>query len=520
MRACILFIIMVWPLLCSAWNDPPVVSNIRYDNDLSAQEIRITFDVSDPEKNEVEILFRASFDEGNKFLVNTEDATGDIGMNIPVGNDLEIIWDYSNYWDDIEGKTIRIVADDGFRPDIQEILDAVDSIRMRDLLEYMSQPRTINTHREHLFAVRDTLAALMTLNDYEVRLQEYTFMNQTATNVIGRKPGLGNEGRTIVMDAHYDAHENAPGADDNGSGVVGFMEAMFLLADYQFDKSIEFVGFDQEETGLIGSINYSWLGGIESWNKVDAVLNYEMIGYYSERPNSQEVPLGLDILLADQYQELVEDQLRGNFIFIAANEESAFIPELYKSMATSYVPSLKVITAVVPLNGLIAPDLLRSDHAPFWFRGIPAVMITDGSEFRNKNYHTVDDVVDSLNFNFMRQVTQAGLATMIELAGMRHAGLATWRVEEVITASNTLELTCGGSWYPNPSAGRLSIDLADCRNRDDRFIVTVTDVMGRVILKKPLEEREAIDLQTTSPGMYWVTLQGESGRSTQMVQIY
>ena len=56
--------------------------------------------------------------------------------------------------------------------------------------------------------------------------------------------------------------------------------------------------------------------------------------------------------------------------------------------ARTYVPTLPVLGVAVPL-GLerILPVLNRSDHAPFWVEGFPAIQLTDTADFRNPHYH-------------------------------------------------------------------------------------------------------------------------------------
>ena len=72
----------------------------------------------------------------------------------------------------------------------------------------------------------------------------------------------------------------------------------------------------------------------------------------------------------------------------------------------------------VPVQGLFLPDvplemigrishhLLRSDHAPFWEKGIPALMWTDTSEFRNPHYHLATDTPETLDYEFLAGVTR------------------------------------------------------------------------------------------------------------------
>ena len=53
-----------------------------------------------------------------------------------------------------------------------------------------------------------------------------------------------------------------------------------------------------------------------------------------------------------------------------------------------------------------APNVLRSDHAPFWKAGIPALMWTDTAEFRNPHYHRESDTPDTLDYAFMAEVAR------------------------------------------------------------------------------------------------------------------
>ncbi|MBW4665315.1 MAG: hypothetical protein KME01_14120 [Chroococcus sp. CMT-3BRIN-NPC107] len=52
---------------------------------------------------------------------------------------------------------------------------------------------------------------------------------------------------------------------------------------------------------------------------------------------------------------------------------------------------LPVITLPIPLKGLFTPDVLRSDHAPFWYRGIGAVLVTDTANLRSPHYQYGSD---------------------------------------------------------------------------------------------------------------------------------
>lgn len=61
------------------------------------------------------------------------------------------------------------------------------------------------------------------------------------------------------------------------------------------------------------------------------------------------------------------------------------------------------------------PDLLRSDHAPFWKEEIPGIFITDSANFRYPYYHTGADTIDHVDFDFLKKITQAALMTALQI---------------------------------------------------------------------------------------------------------
>ena len=114
----------------------------------------------------------------------------------------------------------------------------------------------------------------------------------------------------------------------------------------------------------------------------------------------------------------------GDFITNVANEVSNPLKETFDSCAAVYVPDLRVISLATPGTGALTPDLSRSDHAPFWFAGYQALMLTDGANFRNPNYHESTDNISTLDFEFMTNVVKATLATAAKLADPIHASAA------------------------------------------------------------------------------------------------
>ena len=95
-------------------------------------------------------------------------------------------------------------------------------------------------------------------------------------NIVARKKGQGGS-HTILMMAHYDSVENAPGAADDSSAVATLLEtARSLTAGGPLKNEVIFLITDAEEIGLLGARaavrDLPWV------EEVDLVLNFEARG--------------------------------------------------------------------------------------------------------------------------------------------------------------------------------------------------------------------------------------------------
>ena len=71
----------------------------------------------------------------------------------------------------------------------------------------------------------------------------------------GRAPG-GDLGKILIIGAHRDTVAEAPGANDNTSGVAATLEAAEVLKDVPLAVTVRYVFFGAEEDGLYGSAEY------------------------------------------------------------------------------------------------------------------------------------------------------------------------------------------------------------------------------------------------------------------------
>lgn len=262
---------------------------------------------------------------------------------------------------------------------------------------------------------------------------------------------------------------------------------------------------------------------IPAWEQVDGVLNMEMIGYYSDEPGSQTLPDGFEFLFPDAVAALEADEYRGDFLTIVGNTASQALVDSSLSAIAQFVPDLDLIPLVVPGNGEIAPDLRRSDHREFWDAGMQALMFTDASEFRNPNYHTPNDVPDSLDMAFLTRCTKAVLATAALMAEPVHAGSATFTLSDAMgIRAPGAAFPCLAEVYPNPARAVVKFRLGACHGTD--VFVKLYDAKGQLVIQRALHPAlgsasYALPLKAHARGTYLLVLESDGATSTLKVEV-
>ena len=104
-------------------------------------------------------------------------------------------------------------------------------------------------------------------------------------NVVAIQKGTKYPNRYIIMSGDIDSRASntmdfttdAPGANDNASGMAGTIEAARVLSNYTFENSIIYVGLSGEEQGLFGGAGLAKYAKDKGWDII-GVLNNDMIG--------------------------------------------------------------------------------------------------------------------------------------------------------------------------------------------------------------------------------------------------
>ena len=291
----------------------------------------------------------------------------------------------------------------------------VEQTRYVTDLTFLAQPRPPGS--SHWQAVQDLCAQRFTELGMQVELHDYG----SGVNVIGVLPGSSQPSERVLLSAHYDSTDDTcPGADDNATGVAALLESARVLASATFPRTLVVACWDEEEAGLIGSDAYAARAASQA-EQILVAFVFEMIGYFSDAPDSQEIPVGFNIVFPDQIAELEARGNRGDFVAIVVDE----LGHDAANTLASFADSVGLENAVLPLaadqkGSPLFGDLRRSDHASFWDRDYPAMMLTDTSNFRNPHYHCYagSDAVSDLNHDFSTRIVQSTVAAAADALGL------------------------------------------------------------------------------------------------------
>lgn len=217
-------------------------------------------------------------------------------------------------------------------------------------------------------------------------------------NIIARYNA--NSSKRLIVGAHYDVAGDSPGADDNASAVAGMLEIarMMRTGCPSPDYGIDFVAFCLEEPPFFGGPQMGSAVHAKSLREkrteIIGMICLEMIGYYSDKQGSQNLPpvAGITNAFPDT----------GNFIIVAGRSHQAkFAVKVGESIGNSC--SIKIFTVTDPrLDSFLG----LSDHSSYWKYGYNAVMITDTAALRNPYYHTEDDTAEKLNYDSIAELVK------------------------------------------------------------------------------------------------------------------
>jgi len=245
-------------------------------------------------------------------------------------------------------------------------------------------------------------------------------------NVVAIQKGTTYPNRYIIMSGDIDSRgsdtmdftTDAPGANDNASGMAGTIEAARVLSKYKFDNSIIYVGLSGEEQGLFGGAGLAAYAKEKGWDII-GVLNNDMIG------NIKGVDGVIDNRSFRIFSEPVpptetekERQMR-RFYGGEVDGISRQLARYVHKTTQTYMPEM---------NPMLVYRLDRfgrgGHHRPFNDLGFPGIRIMEAHEnytqqhqdIRTENGITYGDTFEHVNFPYAAKLTAVNAISMASLA--------------------------------------------------------------------------------------------------------
>ncbi|MDP9018434.1 MAG: M28 family peptidase [Candidatus Eremiobacteraeota bacterium] len=363
-------------------------------------------------------------------------------------------------------------------PQIMSMVSAVSTARIRAINEGLLAFGTRNAYSEQstdpkrgVFAARNWIKAQFEQiaqsagGRMSVAYDEYTQPKTDSSpravfisSVIATLKGDDPSGRTYVISSHYDSRnsdgydaiKDAPGANDNGSGVCAVLEAARVMATHRFSGTIIFAAYDGEEQGLFGSGHHAKTlhdAGVP----VAANLNNDIMGSsaghdgehdpYEVRVFSEAIPVNVE-------------PRRVNLLGSENDSSSRDLARFVKSVSETYVPNMHA-------RLIFRSDrfLRGGDQQSFAAQGFAAIRFVEPHEnyvhqhqdVRVENGIQYGDLPQYVDFDYLTRVTKMNVAALAMLA------LAPAAPQQVEMLTKQLSYDTTLRWHAVPNASAYEV---------------------------------------------------------------
>ena len=261
----------------------------------------------------------------------------------------------------------------------------------------------------------------VTTNDGE-RVSKDTWI----VNVVAVQKGTKYPNRFIIMTGDIDSRNSdtmdfttdAPGANDNASGMSGTIEAARVLSKYQIKNSVIYLGLSGEEQGLFGGKGFAAFAKNKGW-EIIGVLNNDMIGNIE----------GVDGVIDNRTFRIFSEPTPAN-----ESEKNRNLRRFYGGEVDGNSRQLaryieKITRIYMPeMNPMMVYRLDRfgrgGHHRPFNDLGFAGVRIMEAHENYNRQHQNIrkengiqyGDVLEGVNFEYTKKLTSVNAITLASLA--------------------------------------------------------------------------------------------------------
>ena len=292
-------------------------------------------------------------------------------------------------------------------------------------------------------------------------------------DVVAIQRGTSRPDEVVIVQGHIDSRRSdvqdasgdAPGANDDASGVSLVLESARVLCHSHFPGTIVYAVLSGEEQGLFGGKLLADYARAQHWT-VKAVLNNDIVG------NS----MGSDGLVDDNHVRVFSEGPR-------ANADAALTKSQRSMGGENDSPSRNLSRYMAGLAepGLAVRQVWRADrmgrggdHAPFQELGYPAIRVTVAVENYDAQHQdprvvggkTYGDTIDRMDLAYLTRVTRLNVRALTALAAAPMPPVAD--IKGAVSTFTTL------GWKPVPGAATYAIwrRRTDAPMREEKVVTT------------------------------------------------
>ena len=245
-------------------------------------------------------------------------------------------------------------------------------------------------------------------------------------DVLAIQRGTTDPTRVIIISGHLDgrvtdvmnARSDAPGANDDASGVAAMMEAARVLSQYRFSATLVYAALSGEEQGLHGGKILADYARAQGW-RVEAVLNNDIVGntegMSGVRDNTHVRVFSEGTRAVETPEQANRRRYNGGEVDSPSRNLARFIDRI----ADEYLTNLDVVMVYRTDRFGRGGDQVRMLEA-----GYPSVRVTEAAENYNRQHQDLrrengiryGDTIDGVDFPYLAQVARLNIVAMAALA--------------------------------------------------------------------------------------------------------
>ena len=245
-------------------------------------------------------------------------------------------------------------------------------------------------------------------------------------DVVAIQRGTGDPNRVIIISGHLDSRvtdvmnftDDAPGANDDASGVAAVLEAARILSKHRFDATLVFAALSGEEQGLLGGKILADYAKAQGW-RVEANLNNDIVGNSEGQSGVRDTTRVRVFSEGTKTVETEAQEERRRYNGGEVDSSSRNLARFIDVMADRYLTNFDV-------EMIYRTDRYGrgGDQVEMLRAGFPAVRISEGAENYDRQHQDLrvengvhyGDTIDGVDFDYLAQVARLNIVSMAALA--------------------------------------------------------------------------------------------------------